>query len=313
MKIDSILFTNLNITNPTVTKNHFLFYNRKFNDYGPTWKLIKNGADKYFYGSSQNNSLSINTLDAISDFGQILIIDSSFVDTSFKLSNNNNLCVGDSVNIILHGGNKYQWLKDGSKITVTNDTLLTIKESGIYRCLISSPTNFVDTTSSIDLRFNKIPTTPMIIRDSLTYLKSNNYFGNLWYKDGSLIADTSSRIKPSIQGSYTVKTTQNGCSSALSIPYYYLVTDIINLSSDEYIKLSPNPFNNQLNFDFVVKGYQRLNIEVFDIATGSKKAMMQNLTPGVPLYLGQLSAGTYFIKVSSNDGKINYQFKMIKL
>ena len=313
MKIDSILFTNLNITNPTVTKNHFLFYNRKFNDYGPTWKLIKKAADKYSYVSSQNNSLSINTLDAISDFGQILIIDSSFVDTSFKLSNNNNLCVGDSVNILLHGGNKYQWLKDGSKLTVTNDTLLTIKESGIYRCLISSPTNFVDTTSSIDLRFYKIPSTPTIIRDSLTYLKSNNYYGNLWYKDGSLIADTSSRIKPSIQGSYTVKTTQNGCTSIMSSPYYYLVTDIINLSADEFIKLVPNPFINQLNFDFVVKGYQRLNIEVFDIATGSKKVSMQNLTPGVPLYLGQLSAGTYVIKVSSNDGKINYQFKIIKL
>ena len=40
----------------------------------------------------------------------------------------------------------------------------------------------------------------------------------------------------------------------------YLVTDIINLSKDEFIKLAPNPFVNKLNFDFVVKGYQRLNL-----------------------------------------------------
>jgi hypothetical protein len=132
-------------------------------------------------------------------------------------------------------------------------------------------------------------------------------------KDGVVLSDTSQKIKPDKPGSYTVKTYQNGCTSSMSSPYYFLVTDIINLSADEFIKLVPNPFINQLNFDFVVKGYQRLNIEVFDIATGSKKASMQNLTPGVPLYLGQLSAGTYFIKVSSNDGKINYQFKIIKL
>jgi len=106
---------------------------------------------------------------------------------------------------------------------------------------------------------------------------------------------------------------QYGCYSAASAPYYYLITDLINISSDEFIKLAPNPFINQLNFDFAVKGYQRLNIEVFDIATGSKKASMQNLTPGMPINLSQLSGGTYIIKVSSNDGKINYQFKMIKL
>jgi hypothetical protein len=97
-------------------------------------------------------------------------------------------------------------------------------------------------------------------------------------------------------GSYTVKTTQNGCVSALSSPYYFLVTDVINLSANEFIKLAPNPFINQLNFDFVVKGYQRLNIEVYDIATGTRIASRQNLTAGIPIMLGQLSAGTYIIK-----------------
>jgi hypothetical protein len=33
----------------------------------------------------------------------------------------------------------------------------------------------------------------------------------------------------------------------------------------------------------------------------------------MPIYLGQLSAGTFLIKVSSNDNKIAYQFKMVKL
>jgi len=166
--------------------------------------------------------------------------------------------------------------------------------------------------AKIGVTIYPLPNAPTLSRDTSGYLVAST-IGISWYKDGSLIVDTSSRIKPTIQGSYTVKTTQNGCTSSLSTPYYFLVTDILNISAGEFIKLAPNPFINQLNFDFAVKGYQRLNIEVFDIATGSKKASMQNLTPGMPLNMGQLSAGTYVIKVSSNDGKINYQFKMVKL
>ena len=79
-----------------------------------------------------------------------------------------------------------------------------------------------------------------------------NTNGTNWYKDGTLITDTTQKIKPTTGGSFTAKTTQNGCTSSLSVPYYYLVTDIINLSANEFIKLAPNPFTNQLNFDFVV-------------------------------------------------------------
>jgi hypothetical protein len=157
------------------------------------------------------------------------------------------------------------------------------------------------------------PTIPIISRDTSNSLVSNASIGNVWYKDGTATTDTTQKFKPTAPGSYAVKTTQNGCASALSTAYYYLVTDVINLSADEFIKLAPNPFSNQLNFDFVVKGYQRLNLEVFEMANGIKVASKQNQTPGMPIYLGQLSAGTYVIRVSSNDNKISYQFKMVKL
>jgi len=166
--------------------------------------------------------------------------------------------------------------------------------------------------SKITITIKPTPNAPQINRDSAGYLKAST-LNISWFKDGVILSDTSSKFKPLTAGSYTSKTLQYGCYSAASAPYYYLITDLINISSDEFIKLAPNPFINQLNFDFAVKGYQRLNIEVFDIATGSKKASMQNLTPGMPINLSQLSGGTYIIKVSSNDGKINYQFKMIKL
>jgi hypothetical protein len=189
--------------------------------------------------------------------------------------------------------------------TFTDTTKLFVTRTDSLGCIISS-----DTISVVKYA---IPLAPTLLRDTSSYLISNSNFGNTWYKDGTALTDTTKKIKPTVPGSYTVKTTQNGCVSSLSTPYYYLVTDIINLSANEFIKLAPNPFANQLNFDFVVKGYQRLNLEVFDMSTGTKVASKQNQTAGVPIYLGQLSAGSYVIKVTSNDNKISYQFKMVKL
>ena len=200
-----------------------------------------------------------------------------------------------------------------NKVKTTNTDQLVFKTNDTFYVTRIDTNGCTKTTDAIKLLKFSTPTTPSITRDTSNSLVSNASIGNLWYKDGTAITDTTQKIKPSAVGSYTVKTTQNGCVSSLSSPYYFLVTDIINLSADEFIKLVPNPFINQLNFDFVVKGYQRLNIEVYDLATGMKVATKQNLTAGMPIILGQLSAGTYIIKVSSNDNKIVQQFKMVKL
>lgn len=226
-----------------------------------------------------------------------------------------NFCSGDSLKLSITNVNKGDTIKwyFGAMRDLTNvsskvfldSSKLFVTRTDSLGCVISSDT--------INIEKYAIPSKPTLSRDTANYLISNSTIGNTWYKDGVVITDTTSKIKPSLPGLYTVKTTQKGCASQLSAPYYYLVTDVINLSANEFIKLAPNPFTNQINFDFVVKGYQSLNMEVFDITTGTKVASKKTITPGMPIYLGQLSGGTYIIKVSSNDGKINYQFKMIKL
>jgi len=167
--------------------------------------------------------------------------------------------------------------------------------------------------SKINVEIRPVPATPLIARDTANNLVSNFAFKSIWYKDGGLLNDTSQKIKPIVPGAYTNMSMLNGCKSALSNSYYYLLTAIINLSSDEFINLTPNPFINQLNFDFVIKGYQKLNLEAFDLASGTKVLSLQNLSPGIPIYLAQLSAGTYLIRVTSNDGKLNFNYKMVKL
>jgi hypothetical protein len=195
-------------------------------------------------------------------------------------------------------------VKSSSKY-IKDATKLYVFKTNQQGCSIYSDTIYIG-------KFIK-PSSPTLSRDSANYLISNSIIGNTWFKDGTAIADTTQKIKPTTPGSYTAKTTQNGCVSSLSTPYYYLVTDIINLSKDEFIKLAPNPFVNQLNFDFLLKGYQKINLEIFDLASGTRVASLPNLTAGSRITLGHLSAGTYVIKVTSTDNKISYQFKMVKL
>lgn len=229
-----------------------------------------------------------------------------------------NICGTDSVSVKITNKDsyaKYTWYLNNDSVSKSPDSIF-IKKEGYLKLKITDSLGCSKFSDSVLFKSYSLPSTPVITRDTSNSLVSNSSTGNLWYKDGTAITDTTQKIKlsdPSKVGSYTVKTTQNGCVSALSSPYYFLVTDVINLSANEFIKLAPNPFINQLNFDFVVKGYQRLNIEVFDLATGTRVASKQNLTAGMPITLGQLLAGTYIIKVSSNDNKIVQQFKMVKL
>ena len=223
-------------------------------------------------------------------------------------------CSGDSLKLTISNINKGDSLKwyygtksdltNLSNKTFTDSTKLFVTRTDSLGCVISSDT--------IQIKKYGIPGAPTLSRDTANFLLSGAP-GTTWYKDGSAITDTTQKYKPTTAGSYTAKTTTNGCTSVMSAAYYYLVTDIINLSKDEFIKLAPNPFINQLNFDFIVKGYQKLNIEVYDVATGSKVATQQNITAGTKIQLGQLARGTYIVRVTSNDNKIAQQFKMVKL
>jgi hypothetical protein len=184
--------------------------------------------------------------------------------------------------------------------------------SSYYLSQITSATGCESLRSKLSVTVHPIPVAPLLSRDTANNLVSN--VGRVtWFKDGTQISDTTQKFKPTSAGSYSVKTTQNGCISAMSTPYYYLVTDIVRLDNGEFIKLTPNPFINFVNLDFVVKGHQRLNIEVFSAATGAKVATRIGITAGSRLIFNELNPGIYFIRIATPDMKVSHQFKMVKL
>jgi hypothetical protein len=223
-------------------------------------------------------------------------------------------CTGDSLKLTITNVNKGDTLKwyFGNKSDISNVINKVFNDSTTLFVTRTDSSGCVSTSDTIQIKKFNIPPAPILSRDTANYLVSG-VIGTIWYKDGVLLNDTTQKIKPIDPGSFTAKTTQNGCISPLSNPYYYLVTDIIKLSNDEFIKIAPNPFSSMLNFDFNIKGYQKVNLEVFEISTGNKVRAFQNLLPSQSINLGNLTSGTYLIKVSTSDNKIVQQFKMVKL
>ena len=191
-------------------------------------------------------------------------------------------------------------------------TTATVGAANYYLSQIITATGCEGLRSKVVVTTKPIPSAPTLSRDTANFLLSG-VPGTTWYKDGSAITDTAQKYKPTAAGSYTAKTTTNGCTSVMSTAYYFLITDILKLSSTEFIKLVPNPFHDKINFDFAIKGYQKLNLDVFEISTGNKVASRLGLTPGAPIYLPELTSGTYIVRITSAEGKLSYQFKMVKL
>ena len=322
------LIINKPTSNTAINSWKLYMHNKPFGDKGMVKlpPLLINNLNATF---TNDSVIFITNLPYDTTYFRLSVIDSNSLETPLSDSSlyscslppspvvqSKNMCTGEiNTNLLSFVTSTYQlqWY-DSLTSSLPRSTISSFNSSIGNHLYFVSALNKCESYSKSTLSINIIqtPLQPALSRDSLNFLVANAN-GVIWYKDGIALKDTTQKFKPSEPGSYTIKASQNGCSSISSLPYYYLVTDVINLSTNEFIKLGPNPFVNQLNFDFVVKGYQRLNLEIFDMANGTKVASKQNQTPGMPIYLGQLSAGTYVIKVISNDNKISYQFKMVKL
>ncbi len=188
-----------------------------------------------------------------------------------------------------------------------------IQANTFYVRVKTSNKNGSSTYSTVKtFSIKSLPGIPTISRDADNNLVSSASNGNLWFKDGVATSEKEQKFKPSLPGSYSVKITLDGCTTS-SANYYYVITDIFNISATEYIKLAPNPFVNQVNLDFIIKGYWKLNVDVLSITTGNKLFSLQGLTTGTPISLANLSSGVYLVKLSSPDFKIVHQFKMVKM
>jgi len=221
-------------------------------------------------------------------------------------------CPGDSLKLSITNVNKGDTLKwyFGTKSDLTNvanktftdSTKVYVTRTDSIGCIISSDT--------IQLKKYAIPSSPSLSRDADNNLVSNST-GNIWYKDGVKIADTTQKIKPTSNGIYTATTTQNGCTSSISQGYYYLTNAISNLSNGEYFKIAPNPTSGDLNINYRFSSNKDVYISVIDI-NGRNVILNKKITSGNKINLGSVSKGNYIIQVKDKNGRLITSQKVVK-
>ena len=246
--------------------------------------------------------------------GQTEIISGTKMDIpKISTSNTKNIfCEGDSLTLnTTTAASKFNWTK--SNLVVGTGTKITVKQSGTYILEATNQFGCKNISEKLDVNQINTPVAPVLSRDANGNLVASTSLNLIWYKDAQLLSDTSKFIKPTSNGTYTVKASNNGCLSALSSAYFYLVTDIINLDNNQFIKVTPNPFVHFLNIDFKVNPYQYLNVEFFDINTGQKIMVKERVIPGSRMNVESLVSGTYIVRVVSSDYKLMHQFKLIKI
>ena len=234
---------------------------------------------------------------------------------------NINYCTGVSANALsatVTTGNTLKWYGNNltggtgnaaSPTPITN----TVGTADYYVTQVSNTNGCESERSKLIVTINPIPTIPLISKDLNNDLVSSAPYGNQWYLDGDLQSDTTVKLKPSKIGNYSIKTTQSGCTSALSTSYFYISTGLSQLENNEFIKMAPNPFVNQVNLDFKINGYGKLNVDVISVTTGNILFSLKGLSTGTPIFLGKLSSGVYLVKLTSSDNKFVHQFKMVKM
>ena len=189
--------------------------------------------------------------------------------------NGANICTSNinlSVKNLTGTGIAYQWQKNGKTVLNSNNSLLSISESGVYA--VSSTQNNCKASSipfEITGTGNAISTKPSTGKYLLISGRSNTIqaitSGNLnyvfqWFRDGIAIPNaTQSSLTTKQGGKYSVRVTLGKCSSMSGIVEFAVVSNSRTIAFEENeqnieldeLKLSPNPTNENLKIQYFTK------------------------------------------------------------
>lgn len=154
------------------------------------------------------------------------------------------------------------------------------------------------------------PELPTISHVSNT-LRSSAPSGNQWYLNSVMQAGLTSQIITPVQsGSYTVKVTVNGYSSASSASYYYLITTVNNLSLDKSITIAPNTVTHSLNIH-CSSPTAHWRFQVFN-SEGQPMMAPRTLIRSCSLNMDSFAAGVYVVDFVNELTGERTQMKIMK-
>jgi hypothetical protein len=243
------------------------------------------------------------------DSFSLAVVDS--IPISVVISGPASGCQGTSLSFLAiptNGGTSpiYQWQVNGLNVgsnsnTFTTNTLANNDQVHVFMtgsgC--SSPPSIVSNTLNINI--TQLPPAPTITQAG-NILSSSAATGNQWYLNGALIPGaTGTSFTPIVSGLYIVNVTANGCTSAASATFNFVLTAINAPVMDKNITMVPNPVHDQL-FIRYNGNTTTLYIKLIDIS-GRKINSRSTFTSTYSLDMRGLSAGLYVVQiVNSRNG-----------
>jgi len=134
-------------------------------------------------------------------------------------------CAGGSVTLMSNSATGIQWYLDGNPLPNPNNQNRTVSVAGTYTVTLNNQGCVSNVSNSIVVTVNPIPATPTATPGGPTtfcsggsvLLSSDAASGNQWYLNGNPIGGaTNQTYSATASGSYTVKVTVTGCTSAAS-------------------------------------------------------------------------------------------------
>ena len=235
--------------------------------------------------------------------------DVTVLSSSFLMSPNgtNSFCGSQLLTVPLGSSNGYQWKKDGVNISGATSATYSATALGSYTCLITNG-SCSSTTSATILNTTSAPTgnssqslAPGSTLNSIIVTGTNTQ----WYSSSSSstpLANTTFLVNGT---TYYASQTLNGCEGprlAVTVQVQLGIADFNTIK----ISYSPNPVTNFLD----VKSNEILKSVSIMNALGQIVYFKNFNNTDLQLDLANLSAGSYFVKVQS-DEKQNV-FKIIK-
>lgn len=198
--------------------------------------------------------------------------------------------------------NGNQWYLNGNSIGGATAQTYTVTQSGNYSDIVTVSGVSSLTSNTVIIT---VPATPTITLSGNAALTSSSATGNQWYLAGNSINGATSQTYTATQnGSYAVKVTTGGISSAFSntVNVTNLGATVISINTiDNGVYIYPNP-NNGI---FTIKSPSKISTVEITNTLGTIVLSQTVNADAVTFDLTKETGGIYIVKVISEQGIIN--------
>lgn len=222
-------------------------------------------------------------------------------------------CTGDSALLTSSMNTGNLWMKDGVAISGATNKNLIVKSSGDYT--VTNKVNGISIKSiPISVIANPIPAKPIITSNLVRVLVSSASKGNQWYVDTitAIFAETNVSFKPTVNGLYSVKVTENGCVGPFSDKFNYQDRSSVTANMDSVVNIYPNPTHNLFVVTFNTAVADRVKVELLDF-NGKLTFTKPNIKDKDQIDISALTPGIYTVTIYDSFGNLICSKKILKL